>query len=90
MAYRIKNCKICGNEFMPHSRNNTVCNNPECKKMRVSINQKNFEIRKKERLVREKNNSFLNNASLNEKARKAKESGMSYGKYDLMMQQGII
>lgn len=90
MAYKIKNCKICGNEFMPHARNNTVCDNPACKKMRVSLNKKDYERRRKEKLIRERNNSFLKKDTLSEVSRKAREAGMSYGKYVLMMQQKVI
>ena len=85
--FKPKYCKICGIEFIPNSRNNTICPNLSCKKMRVSLNRKDYEKRRREKLIRERNNSFVDMSDLVEVSRKARESGMSYGKYVLMMQQ---
>lgn len=88
--FKPRYCKICGREFMPTARNNTICPMESCQKMRVSLNRKDYEKRRKEKLIRERNNSFVDMSDLVEVSRKARELGMSYGKYVLMIQQKIM
>ena len=58
--------------------------------MKVSLNQKDYEKQRKEKLIRERNNSFVDMSDLVEVSKKARELGMSYGKYVLMMQQKVM
>ncbi len=88
--FKPKYCKICGKEFIPVARNNTICPNEKCKEIGITINHKNYERRTKERAIRERNNEFLKKDNLSELSRKAREDGMSYGKYVLMLQQKVM
>ena len=88
--FKPKYCKICGMEFIPTARNNTICPNLSCQKMKVSLNKKDYEKRRKEKLIRKRNNSFVDMSDLVEVSKRANELGMSYGKYVLMMQQKVI
>ena len=85
--FESKYCKICGEYFIPTGRNNTVCGNPICQKKRKQINREDYLERQKDKKTKA---MFLSNGSLNEISKKAREAGMSYGKYVLMMQQKVM
>lgn len=88
--FKPKYCKICGREFIPTARNNTMCTNLSCQKMKVSLTKKEYKKRRREKLIRERNNNFVDMSDLVEVSRRARESGMSYGKYVSMMQQKVM
>lgn len=84
---KIKICRICGEEFFPTGRNNVVCQKEECRRKRKKIDRERYVQKKKDEEIRKK---FMGSGSINEISRKARESGMSYGKYVLMMQQKVM
>ena len=83
MAYRPKDCKICGKRFVPTSRNNTICPNPECKEIGCKIAHEKY---RKNQKVREKKKALAKSRkpdTLAQADAKARAEGLSYGQREL-------
>ena len=85
MGFRPKRCIVCNVKFTPKSRNNTICENPECKAIRCRLtHEKN---RQKQRELRKKNAELQKKAkkidTLAEADAKARAEGLSYGQREL-------
>lgn len=68
----MKDCKICGNPFIPNCNNQSYCSKA-CKHKAAQI--RCIENRKKLEMMQKKRNSITDVAV------EAKKSGMTYGQY---------
>lgn len=86
MGFRPKKCKVCGVKFVPLSRNNTICPNPECKKIGNTVAKAKYRKMKKERAAKENKRVVQRQETLTEINEKARAMGLSYGKYMLLLE----
>lgn len=83
MGYRPKNCRICGNKYVPISRNNTICPNPECKEKGRLIAQEKYRKKAEERKKKAALAKSRKPDTLAEADAKARAEGLSYGQREL-------
>lgn len=83
MGFRPKKCRICGEKFVPLSRNNTICPNAECKAIGCKIAKAKYRKKKKERDAKTKKKEVKKPDTLAEADAKAREEGLSYGQREL-------
>jgi hypothetical protein len=83
MAFRQRKCKICGNKFIPLSRNNTICPNPECKAIGCKIAKAKYRKKRKAGEQKKVSEKIKKPETLAEADAKAREEGLSYGQREL-------